>query len=328
MRPHWNYQKTLRITALLLTFVVLIVLLPACSASPTALKVGGEKVSYDLLRYFVMNYRRDAGYTSEEYAADPALQAELEEQVYTALREVMAYRALADEYKLTLTDEEKQSIEDSVEALKSEYADDAAYKAALEEACLTEEVYKELQELQYLAQKVYDYLTSQYNNIIPSDDPTVEADLAKGNFFSAEYLYIYYVESDKDEKVKFAGDLHARLLAGEKMSALDSEFATEYGLAMDYAMLGAFTYTQQAEDFEELVLSLKVDEYSQPVVRGDGILIAHRLELSDSYVEENFDEVVDAYKEREFAYYIRDYGKEMEISYKSKYEDLKLWEME
>ena len=77
MRPHWNFQKTLRITALLLTFVVLIVLLPACSASPTALKVGGEKVSYDLLRYFVMNYRRDAGYTSEEYAADPALQAEL-----------------------------------------------------------------------------------------------------------------------------------------------------------------------------------------------------------------------------------------------------------
>ena len=142
MRPHWNCNthQLMRITALLLTLAMLIVLLPACSSAPTALKVGGEKVSYDLLRYFVMNYRRDAGYTAEEYAADPALQTELEEQVYTALREVMAYRALADEYKLTLTDEEKQSIEDSVEALKSEYADDAAYKAALEEAFLTEAV--------------------------------------------------------------------------------------------------------------------------------------------------------------------------------------------
>ena len=112
MRPHWNCNthQLMRITALLLTLAMLIVLLPACSASPTALKVGGEKVSYDLLRYFVMNYRRDAGYTAEEYAADPALQTELEEQVYTALREVMAYRALADEYKLTLTDEEKTEI--------------------------------------------------------------------------------------------------------------------------------------------------------------------------------------------------------------------------
>ena len=112
------------------------------------------------------------------------------------------------------------------------------------------------------------------------------------------------------------------------MSALDSEFATEYGLAMDYAMLGAFTYTQQAEDFEELVLSLKVGEYSEPVVRGDGILIAHRLELSDSYVEENFDDVVDAYKEREFARLVQEKADSMEIVFKSEYKSLKLWEME
>ena len=328
MRPHWNFRAATRITALLLALTTLIVLLPACSSAPTAMKVGGEKVSYDLLRYFTMNYRRDAGYTAEEYAADSALQEELEQQVYTALREIIAYRALADEYDLALTDEEKQSIADSLEAMKGSYADDAAYEAAMAEAFLTEEVYTQLQELQILAQKVYDYLTAEQNNIIPSDDPTVDADLAKGNFFSAEYLYIYYVESDKAEKVKFAEDLHKRLLAGENMKALDNEYATEYGLAMDYVLLDAFTYTQQTEDFEELVLSLKEGEYSQPVVRGDGILIARRLKLSDEFVQENYNDIINSYKEREFAYYIRAYGEKMEISYKGKYNDLHLWEME
>lgn len=328
MRPQLNLKSMAKITAVILALTMLTALFAACASSPTALKLGDEKVSYDLLRYFTMNYRRDAGYTAEEYAADPALQEELEKQVYAALREVMAYCALADEYDLTLTDEEKQSITDNLEAMKSEYADTDAYKAALEEAYMTEDVFAELQELQFLAQKVYDYLTAEQNNIIPSDDPTVDADLAAGNFFSAEYLYIYYVESDKAEKVKFANDLHARLLAGETMKDLDNEYATEYALSMEYVLLGAFTYTQQAEDFEELVLSLQEGEYSKPVVRGDGILIARRLKLSDEYVQENYNDIINSYKEREFARYIESYGEKMEISYKSKYEDLKLWEME
>ena len=328
MRTHWTIHFAVKFTALLLTLAMLIVLLPACSSASTAVKVGKEEVSYDLLRYFVMNYRRDAGYTAEEYAADSKLAEELENQVYTALREVMAYRAIADQCGLELTDEEKQSISDSLEALKGQYADDAAYKKAMEEGYLTEEVFKELQELQLLAQKVYNHLTDRASNHIPFDDPTVDADIKKGNFFSAEYLYIYYVESDKAEKVKFANDLHQRLLAGESMKALDEEYATEYGLAMEYVLLGAFTYTQQTEDFEELVLSLKEGEYSDPVVRGDGILIARRLKLSDDYVKENFNSIIESYKEREFAYYVEAYGEKMEISYKSKYKDLKLWEME
>jgi parvulin-like peptidyl-prolyl isomerase len=318
----------MKLTAVILMLAVLTVGFAACGASPTAVKVGDEKVSYDLLRYFTMNYRRDAGYTSEEYAADPKLAEELEKQVYSALREVMAYRALADEFDISLTKEEKQSISDSLEALKGQYADDAAYKKALEEGYLTEEVFVELQELQLLAQRIYNLLTAESNNIIPSDDSTIDADIAAGNFFSAEYLYIYYVESDKAEKLEFANELHGRLLAGEKMKDLDNEYATEYALAMEYVLLNAFTYTQQTEDFEELVLSLKEGEYSKPIVRGDGILIARRLPLSDEYVEKNYNEIIDSYKEREFARYVEAYGEKMEISYQSKYKDLKLWEME
>lgn len=321
MRP----QAITKLIALLLALVTSVSFFTACSNA--AVEIGDEEVSYDLLRYFTMNYKNDLGYTDEEYAADPAKAKELETLVHTALREIMAYRALMEEFDLELGDEERESIQSTLDLMKEDYEDEAAYEAALAESYLTEAVYKELTEIRYYAQKLYDYLTSGRQNHIVWDNKTVDADLKKGNFFSAEYLYVYYVESDKEEKLQFANTLHQAILDGKTMQELDDQYATEFGLSMEYVELGAFTYTQQAEDFEELILTLKEGECSAPVVRGDGILIARRLAVSDQYVEEHYDEIVESYKEREFAYYIREFGKKMEIVYQGDYKDLVLWKM-
>ncbi len=312
--------------ALLLCAVMAVCLLTGCSSA--AVEVGDQEVSYDLLRYFTMNYRAELGYTAKEYADDPAKGEELQKLVHEALREVMAYRALAEEYDLELTAEEKGSIQSSLEAMKAEYKDDAAYQAALKAANMTEAVYKELTELQILAQKVYDQLTGARSDVIVADDATVDADIAKGNFFAAEYLYIYYSEADKAEKVAFADTLYTELEKGSTMKELNDRYAAEFGLAMEYVSLGAFTYTQQNPDFEELILSLEVGACAKPILRGDGILIARRMELSDAFVKANYKDIVQSYKEREFAYYIAEYGKKMEIAYQGDYKDLKLWEME
>lgn len=311
-----------------LLFALLLTLSVLGGCSDAALTVGEQEVSPDLLRYFTLNYRNDLGYTDQEYAADPAKGKELEKLVHEALKEVMTYRALAEKYDLELSEEEEAYIQTSLEDLKASYADDEEYQKALKEGNLTEEVYKELTELQILAQKVYDYLTSPMQNIIVSDDAAVDADLAAGNFFSAEYLYIYYTEGDKAEKIAFADTLYQALQSGSTMRALDDQYATQYGLSMEFVELGAFTYTQQEEAFEQLILSLKEGECAAPVVRGDGILIARRCKLSMDYVKENYSEVVDSYKEREFAYYIREYGKDLEISYRGEYEDMHLWEIQ
>ena len=315
-----------KIIALFMAALFAVGCLVGCS--DVAMKVGDERVSYDLLRYFTMNYRGELGYTAEEYTADPAKVERLETLVHDAIRELMAYRALADEFDLKLSDEEKKSVESSLESMKAEYADDAAYQAALAEAYLTEDVYKELVELQILAQKVYDYLTEERYNLIPTDAATIDADIAAGNFFSAEYLYIYYSETDKDEKIAFADSLYAEIKAGTSMQTLDDRYAGEYALSMEYVTLNAFTYTQQNEDFEELILSLKEGECAAPVVRGDGILIARRKALSMDFVNDNYNDIIQSYKEREFAYYVRDYGEKMEIVYDDDYKSLNLWKME
>lgn len=329
MRLHsFPHNGLIRIAALMLVCLLLLPLWTGCSDSPTALTVGEEKVSYDLLRYFVMNYRTQSGHTAEEFASDEALQKELIVFVESRLREIMAYSALADEYKIDLTREEQKELEESVEAMRAEYDSDEAYKKALADAYMTEEVYMELQRLQILAGHLYEYLTNEHSDQLDCSEEKVRADVEAGNFFSAEYLYIYYSETDKEEKLEFANDLHKRLLAGESMSALDSEFSATYGLSMEYVVLSAFTYTQQHEDLENAILSVDIGGVCDPVVRGDGVFIARRKAVDQAYVDANINEVIESYKEREFTVFVQTKAESMELTFKNAYKSLKYWEMD
>ena len=320
-------NKWVRMIVFSLVCVLLLPTFASCSSS-TALTVGDEQVSYDLLRYFVMNYRAESGHSPEEFAKDETLQKELVDFTESRLREIMTYQSLAKEYNIDLTQEEQDQLEASLEEMKAGYESEEAYLKALEKAYLTEDVYMELQRLQILAGHLYNYLTNEHGGVITCDEATALKDVKDGNFFGAEYLYIYYSASDKEEKVAFANDLHKRLLAGETMAAIDKQYTATYGLAMEYIVLPAFTYTQQEADFEKAVLALEIGEYTEPIVRGDGVLIARRNAVDVVYAKKNVDVIIDCYKEREFARFVENTSKSMEIVYKGKYASMKLWEME
>ena len=322
-----THKIWLRFATITLICLLLLPMFTACS-SPTVLTVGEEKVSYDLLRYFVMNYRAESGHTAEEFAADETLQKELTEFVESRLKEIMAYQMLADKYDIDITRDEQKALEAELEETKAEYESEEAFEEALEAAYMTEDVYMELQKLQLLASHLYNYLTNEHAGELDCSEATVRADVEAGNFFAAEYLYIYFSAKDKDEKLAFADTLYSRLLAGETMTQLDDEFSATYGLSMERVTLPAFTYTQQDEEFEKIVLSLEIGAYSDPVVRGDGVFIVNRKAIDSKYVDENIDMVIECYKEREFTRLVQATSDAMEITFKSKYESLKYWEME
>ncbi len=321
------HKNWIRSMALLLCCLLLLPLMTACS-SPTALTVGEEKVSYDMLRYFVMNYRAESGHTAEEFAANEDLQKELNAFVESRLREIMAYQMLAEEYGIDLTRDEQEELETSLEEMKAEYETEEDYKKALADAYMTEDVYMELQRLQLLATHLYNYLTNEHSKQLDCSEATVRKDVEAGNFFAAEYLYIYFSAKDKEQKIEFANTLHSRLLAGESMTDLDDEFSATYGLSMERVVLPAFTYTQQHEDLEKAILGVEIGAYTAPIVRGDGVFIAQRKAVDSDYVDKNIAEVIECYKEREFTRFVDEKSSAMEITFKSKYESLKLWEME
>lgn len=319
-----------RITALLFSLAMLLTLPPAlfscAESSPTVMEVGGVKVSYNMLRYFVKNYMGDA--TASDYEDDEAMQEQLTEQVYGALRQLIACEKVADEHDIELTDEVQDSIDAQIESIKSGYESEEAYNEAIKAQFGDEATMRRILELSVLQNNLSKYLTDEYNGIIKSDDPTVRADIEAGNFFSAEYLYIYCNDDDRAEKSAFAQELHTRIANGESMSAIDTEYQTTFGLSMDYSHLPAFTYTEKLQYFEEAVCALKIGELSEVIERPDGMLIVKRLELDMDYINDNFMTVVDSYIAREYTEYMQDFADGLEIEWKSDYKDLKLWEIE
>lgn len=321
-------MKIKRITALLvLAMLCTLSSLFACSkSSPTAVKVGDVEVSYNMVRYFAINYRGSA--TAADYEVDEAKQQELQANVYSALRSLVTCEKVAKEQEIELTDDEQESIDDQIESLKQSYASEDEYHTAIEAQFGDEETLRRILEMGALQNKLFKYLTDEYNGIFKSDDATVRADIKAGNFFAAEYLYIYCSDDDRSEKREFADELHERMTNGEAMSEIDKAYQTTYGLRMDYCLLPCFTYTEELQYFEDAVLALQVGELGGVIERDDGYLIVKRLALDEKYIDENFMSVVKSYLNREYALYMQDYADSLELEWEDDYESLKLWEME
>lgn len=323
-------MKLKRITALILTALLLLAfpsaLLSCADRSPTALELGDEKVSYNLLRYFVKNYM--GSLTAADYEKDEALQKELTENVFSALRQLAACRMVAEEQEIELSDDEEEALDTQIENLKASYKTEEEYEETVKATFGDEQTLREILELNALQQKLYTYLTDEFHGIFKSDDPTVRADIEAGNFFAAEYLFIYCTDSDRTEKAEFAASIHTRVANGESLAAIDREYETEYALKMDYCDLPCFTYTEELPYFEKAVLALSEGELADVIERSNGFLIVRRNALDSEYIDENFMSVVSSYLTREYNYYMENCADGLELEWKSKYEDMKLWEIE
>lgn len=314
---------------LLLAVFLLLTGLTGCS-SPKVLRLGDFEVSYDLIRYFSCNYMKEAGHTREEYENSPELQKELEDQVFGTLKELAAYSLLAKQYKIELTSAEKSQIEKELTDLRAGYESDDAYKQALEEQYLTEDVYRQIQEIYTVCDRLYDCLLGLQD----SDDATIQKDIDSGNWFAAEYLCVTYVSDTEDGKrEELMEEILNRARGGESLSELCDEYRSIFGLGeVTYNNLGAFTYysVDVSQQLEDTVTALSIGEYSEVCrISDSGLFIAHRLPVEQEYIEDNFDSVFrSGYQTREFYRTIEQYKDGLEVDFKKKYEDLKLWTLE
>lgn len=322
-------KRMARGIALLLAVLILLAGMMGCS-SPKVLRLGKFEVSYDLLRYFACNYMKESGHTQEDYENSPELQKELEEQVFGTLKELAAYSQLAGQYKIELTDSEKKQIEKELTDLRAGYDSKEEYEKALSDQYLTEDVYRQIQEIYAVCDRLYECLLGLQD----FDDDTIQRDIESGNWFVAEYLCITYESDGEDSKRRdLMEEILGRARAGENLEKLADEYRSIFGLGeVTYTNLGAFTYysVNVSQQLEDTVVSLEIGDYSGVCQIGNsGWYIAHRLPLEQEYIEDHFDSVFrPGYQTREFYRTIEQVQKSLEVDYKSKYQDLKLWMLE
>lgn len=303
------------------------------SGKRTALTVtDGEndyKLTYDLLRYFTMNYMRDkySDKTAEDFEADEDLQNALYDDVISSVSKLAAYSLLAEKYDVKLASAEKKEVKNTLKEYKNSYESKDAFKNDLKDNYITEDALEHIYLMEALWDKLYDHLTNEYTGIFKSDVETVDADIEAGNFFSAEYIALYYTSENKEDRVADLEEMLEKAKKGGNMSSLKEEKYSIYGEQLVYAHEPIFTYKELNEDYENIVLSLEIGEYSDVKYVDNVAIIVHRLPLDEAYINNNYNEVIAKYLARELFEYVEEYAKGLEFEFKKKYKDIKLWEM-
>lgn len=322
-------KKVLTPKAIILISVALILVISLAVVVPlmllggkTYLTVGGEKVSYDMVRCTVKQYM--SIYTEEELK-DEAVRQEIRDMVYEDLRLRYVVYTVAKEQGVSLTSSQKREIREQMKAYRA--LDD--YKEMLDAMYATDSVMEDLLYIDALDTALYDML--EINGTLKTDNETIDADLATDRWYAAEYAILEYDKSNKDERKK---ELEAALDGmGASLKTALTDLSKRYKSDFLFATDGCFTDTIYSDDFEATVKALEVGEVSEIVdtVTASGyacFMVMRRTAIEDKYVDENYDTIVAYYLAREYAEMMTERAEGLEIVIADKYKEFDILDIE
>ncbi len=297
-----------RIAAL---FLLVAVCLSACSGIPKSTKeeltavasVGGYEVSYEQMRYFVLNLMRDeaAGdetYWTQERAAEeaPALYAEALDK----MKPSYAILSLCAEYGI---DPENGAITDLADVQVKSFIDSfestADYVASLRGNYLTDHLYRFLVTVGVCEEELYYAMLSAGD--IASDDDVIEPIVRSDAFVRVKQILISSENGRSDEEMRArAEQARERAAAGEDFDALVREYGEDlymFNNTDGYYICRGVWYTE----FEDAAFSLAIGEVSG-VVRSDaGYSVLLRCPKEEKYLRAHMEDLCGDWRDAQFS---------------------------
>lgn len=294
-------MKITKIISTVLLLALLCSLLSSCnSLKPTEqdLKVVGSvgeyEVTYDSLRFFVLNYKATIGDKYKDAATDPNVKAELEEElleyVSTAITRNYAIMELCAEYSLDINEDAiLEKLEDEIDGIIADYGGKKEYKKALEAEYMTDRFFREFQQLS-IALNELTYILADDLGVIPGTDEEIMDFLMSDEFIHTRHICIYKDGADDEAK-------RTKLeMVLEKLDNKEDDFESLIGrYSEDYQDTGKgyyFTRGEFDEIYENASFSLDDEEYSEVIETSYAFYIIKRYAKDDSdeeYFEKNFE---------------------------------------
>lgn len=267
----------------------------------SVLKVGDIDVSYDMYRYWFLTIKQamldevpNTDFTNKEKL--DALKNKTLEQI----KLMCATQAIADKYGIKLTKEHDEAIVSTMKETFNSAGSAKDYRALLAENFLTDEVYKEILEINTLSE----YILSDFIGTDKNKHKILftQADaLKKCNEDFYRYVDIYFAVENKDEK---GNDLPKDVIAQNKKEAekkinaaydkLESgkpflEVMKEYRSGEEYekSLLGYYKPESISNAFDIDAKALKVGEYTKVLYANGSYAIICRLENVDEHFIKN-----------------------------------------
>ncbi len=301
-----------RVSALLLAVVLLISVLSGCATKPYVMVIDGMKIRQGTFAYYY-------GYSYSTYYANYGDSTVTYYALTNMYQHVAVYR-LFEQFGLTLTEEDEQSIEDSRTEKINQLGGQGGYAAYLKTLGLTDKLYREILAIAPMYNQLKEYLYGEGGPEYMSEEEIRQtyADLM------AHEVHIFIstadVETTEDQDALYAEAEEAleRARAGEDFTALIKEYGDDEYMAM-YPEDGYYLAQGDSGNdlIDEALFALEVGEISDIVTTSSGFFIYKRLPIEEDYLDSVFEDgtMYDSYIDTALSYYIMDVMTDYDIEY-------------
>ena len=173
------------------------------------------------------SYFGDEVWSKDLYGDGSTLEDTTKSQLMKSLQEMYTLQLHMDDYGVTISDDEKQSITDAATAFI-----DANSKDALEEMGATQDIVEEVLTLYTIKDKMYDAIVADVDTDISDDEANMRAysmlKISTDGTYDSSYQYTEYTDDQKAELTQKAQDVAAAI---EQPSDLEAA-AEQYGFSV------------------------------------------------------------------------------------------------
>jgi len=327
-------QNLMRAVAMLCA----VLMLAGCSSIPestkeektTVLTIGEFEVPYEQMRYFVRNYMDtyaagDETYWTEARAGER--QAEIYADTYTALKNQYAILSLGKQYGVERENKAiAQLAESTMENIVAQYGDEDLYVADLEKNHMTHEVYTFFTTVGICREELYFAM-------LEAGELLTDTSELKKLIYGDEFIRVkqILIANDAGES---AAENRAKAEAAQKRAAAGEDFdklVREYGEDLfmfnntdGYYICRGVWY----KEFEDAAFSMKVGEISPVIETSAGYSILMRCEKDTAFLDKNFDDLCEDYRDAQFSLAIEAKAASMTVTEREKLAEYTLLTMD
>ena len=307
-------KKIISIIAIMLVFSSVVALsLTSCSKNEDenkiaedecVLKIGENKVSYGVYRYFFLNYK--GGYTEEQLnsAEKDKYYAEIDASAKRSIKSLYVIIDMAKGKGLSIDDKTvKSSVDSLIESIKESHISDKdktgkkGYLAQLKENFMTEKVFRFVASVDELEKQLFMKMTCEDGELFMSEED--EKKIIEGD----EYIRILqiYISADNGETAennkKTAELVHKKAKTGENFDSLIGKYSSDFYMTSDGYYIN---HGYWSREMEEAAYALSIGEISDIIELSDGFHILKRLEKDSEYLTKNHDALIEQYQTSRF----------------------------
>lgn len=234
-------------------------------AKDEVFRIGKSSCHMDEFMVYLTNIqnRYESVYGSQIWSVSSngiSMESRIKDTVAARIAQVKTMNLLAQEYQVTLTEEEEKQV-----TLAAQEYYGSLSQAEIEAMGASEELIAQIYREYLIAHKVYEYIIRDIN-------PEISDDEARS--VTVDWIFVKASEED-EEAAALASDIRNRLNGGEDFYTLASSYSD------DKVITHTFGKGMVDQAVEDCAFNLSVDETSQVIQGADGYYILHCVSTLD-----------------------------------------------